>query len=72
MQIVLTGLPLILPTSGAAPAVDPKANADALKNSNALLDPADFAQVIAVLSALNFSSLQPLAFISRDTGLQVA
>src|SRR5437763_3887150 len=68
----LIGLPLILATSAAEPAVEPKSIEPALRNSSALLEPADCTQTMPIPSLANSFSRSPFCFSTIDTGLYVA
>jgi hypothetical protein len=65
----LIGLPLILTTSAAEPALDPKSIEPALRNSSALLEPADCTQTILIPSLANSFSSKPFCLRIIDTGL---
>jgi hypothetical protein len=65
----LIGLPLILATSAAEPAVDPKSIEPALRNSSALLEPADWTQTMPMPSLANSFSSNPFCLRIIDTGL---
>jgi hypothetical protein len=65
----LIGLPLILATSAAEPAVDPKSIEPALRNSSALLEPADWTQTMLMPFLANSSSSNPFCLRIIDTGL---
>src|SRR5215510_8695020 len=70
--MALIGLPLILATSAAEPAVEPKSIEPALRNSRALLDPSVCTHRILMLSFSNSFSSQPLFLSRMETGLYVA
>ena len=56
-------------TSAAEPAVEPKSIEPALRNSSALLEPADYTQVMVMPSLANSFSSSPFCFRTIDTGL---
>ncbi|MEY9617447.1 hypothetical protein ABH982_000904 [Bradyrhizobium ottawaense] len=56
-------------TSAAEPAVEPKSIEPALRNSSALLEPADCTQVTVMPSLANSFSRSPFCFRTIDTGL---
>ena len=56
-------------TSAADPAVEPKSIEPALRNSSALLEPADCTQVTVIPSFANSFSRSPFCFRTIDTGL---
>src|SRR5260370_1768968 len=66
------GLPLILATSAGEPAVEPKSIDPALRNSSALLEPADCTQTMLMPSLANSFSSSPFCLRIIDTGLYVA
>src|SRR5882757_838746 len=68
----LIGLPLILATSAAAPAVEPKSIEPALRNSSALLEPSVCTQTMEIPSLANSFSRSCLSLSTSDTGLYVA
>src|SRR5690348_9417606 len=68
----LIGFPLILATSAAEPAVEPKSIEPALRNSSALLEPADCTQTMLIPSLANSFSSRPFCFSTIETGLYVA
>jgi hypothetical protein len=65
----LIGLPLILATSAAEPAVEPKLIDPALRNCRALLELTVFTQTTLMPSLANSFSRKPLSLSSIDTGL---
>ena len=67
--IALIGIPLALPITADAPAVEPKSILPPLRYSRALLDPNERTHLIFILSFLNAFSNEPLSFIRRLTGL---
>src|SRR5580704_15707890 len=66
------GLPLILAIRAAEPAVEPKSIDPALRNSSALLEPADCTQTMRMPSLANSFSSSPFCLRIIDTGLYVA
>ena len=56
-------------TRAAEPAVDPKSIEPALRNSSALLEPADCTQTILIPSFSNSFSSRPFSFRMMETGL---
>jgi hypothetical protein len=67
--MLLIGLPLTLPISAAAPAVEPKSSESAFRNSNALFDPAHCTQLMVMPSLANSVSSSFWSFSTRLTGL---
>ena len=63
------GIPLALPITEAAPAVDPKSMLPPLRYSSALFDPKERTHLILILSFSNSFSRDPLSFMSKLTGL---
>src|SRR5579863_5150202 len=68
----LIGLPLIRATKAAEPALEPKSIDPALRNSSALLEPADCTQTMPMPSLANSFSSNPFCLRIIDTGLYVA
>src|SRR4029078_11155803 len=68
----LIGLPLILASSAAEPAVEPKSIEPALRNSSALLEPSVCTQRMPMPSLANSFSSRPFSLSSMQTGLQLA
>jgi len=65
----LIGLPLILPSKAAEPAVEPKSIEPAFKYSSALLEPSVCTQRMPMPSLANSFSSSPFDFSTMETGL---